>query len=108
MKSKLGKGDLTQMSHLSVTVGDEFTTTNVSQSRDKGRKVINQYIVLKEIARGSHGKVKQVLDKDSPKKKLYAMKIIKRDRLLKHRMSRDKTAFDDIEREVAIMKKLSH
>ena len=45
--------------------------------------MINQYIVLKEIARGSHGKVKQVLDKDSPKKKLYAMKVIKRDKLLK-------------------------
>ena len=70
--------------------------------------MINQYIVLKEIARGSHGKVKQVLDKDSPKKKLYAMKVIKRDKLLKRRISMHKTAFDDIELEIAIMKKLNH
>lgn len=52
--------------------------------------------------------MKKVLDKDSPTKKIYAMKIIKRAKLMKTRLSKDKTAFDNVEREVAIMKKLQH
>lgn len=87
---------------------DDMTTTNVSKWKVRGRKIINQYIVLGELARGSYGKVKKVLDKDSPQKKIYAMKIIKRAKLMKKRLSKDKTAFDNVEREVAIMKKLQH
>ena len=39
---------------------------------------------------------------------MLAMKIVKRAKLKKTRLSKDKTAFDQVEREVAIMKKLRH
>ena len=39
---------------------------------------------------------------------MFAMKVIKRAKLKKRRLSIYKTAFDNIEREVAIMKKLQH
>ncbi len=49
-----------------------------------------------------------MVDKNDEKKQMCAMKVIKRAKLKKRRLSKDKTAFDNIEREVAIMKKLSH
>lgn len=39
---------------------------------------------------------------------MYAMKIIKRDRLLTHMITKDQTAIEAVSREVAIMKKLDH
>lgn len=52
--------------------------------------------------------MKQVVNKDDPLKQMYAMKVIKKARLKKIRLSKDKTLFDNIEMEVAIMKKLNH
>lgn len=65
--------------------------------------MINQYIVLRNLAksvqfiiRGTYGKVKQVVDKDDETKRMYAMKVIKRAKLKKRRLSIFKTAFDNI------------
>ncbi len=52
--------------------------------------------------------MKQVVNREDPSKQMYAMKIIKKAKLKKTRLSKDKTAFDNIEMEVAIMKKLNH
>ncbi len=68
--------------------------------------MVNDYIVVRELARGSYGKVKKVFHRVT--KKIYAMKIIKKAKLKKTRLSKDRTAFDAIEREVAVMKKLRH
>lgn len=75
---------------------------------DTARKCINQYQFLKELGRGTHGKVKLAVDMTD--QSLWAVKIIPR------KQRRKLTAFtssaqnhsDQIKREVAIMKKVNH
>lgn len=59
-----------------------------------------------QICRGSYAEVKLCLNTDNKKK--YAMKMLSKKRLKGIRFSNSRTAFTDIEREIAIMKKLNH
>ena len=57
---------------------DTISTFSVKTHKSKisGFKTVNQYQVLSCVGRGTHSKVKKVVDKKS--KKVFAMKILKR------------------------------
>lgn len=90
-----------------------FTKT-VSTGYDKdGKKFVNEYIVIKKIGKGMHGKVK--LCRRSDNNELVAMKIINKscfkDAKKKDRLGRPMKSGDDLislMKEVAILKKVSH
>ena len=77
------------------------------------RIVVNDYILLESLGRGSYGEVK--LCKERHSGKLYAMKILKKgpcnsvvDAKKKVLDRHFRTGNEDVKREVAIMKKLRH
>ncbi|ORX73486.1 Pkinase-domain-containing protein [Anaeromyces robustus] len=80
-----------------------------------GRKMINNYVVVREVGRGCHGKVKLVYDIDTNEQ--YAMKIVNKKvrRRFYYRMALSQQQQDavnphmeKIKREIAILKKCSH
>jgi len=87
----------TNMAHAKPTAGNWL----------KKRYIVNNYIMLDTLGAGSYAEVR--LCKDRTTENLYAMKIFSRDLLKKKKHSHQaETFFDDIRREVAIMKKLVH
>ncbi|ORC92268.1 protein kinase domain [Trypanosoma theileri] len=68
--------------------------------RNGGKKVINDYVVLRNIGRGSHGRV--VLVQHQETKELYAMKILKFGKKLNERQLKV------IRSEIAVLKRVSH
>lgn len=60
----------------------KYSKSVISTKMKDGKKKINNYIVLKEIGKGSFGKVKLVYDTDDNNKP-YAMKTVKKRRKLK-------------------------
>mmetsp|Transcript_1295 Transcript_1295/g.4433 ORF Transcript_1295/g.4433 Transcript_1295/m.4433 type:complete len:714 (-) Transcript_1295:1555-3696(-) len=86
------------------------TTVRASFTAD-GKKMLNEYVILQKIGRGSYGKVKLVMDKTT--KHRFAMKVC--DRTVLQKMKRDKrgrpiksTEMDNLKKEVAILKKVEH
>eukprot|EP01016_Furgasonia_blochmanni_P014461 TRINITY_DN1757_c0_g1_i2.p2 TRINITY_DN1757_c0_g1~~TRINITY_DN1757_c0_g1_i2.p2 ORF type:complete len:376 (+),score=57.94 TRINITY_DN1757_c0_g1_i2:140-1267(+) len=80
-----------------------------------GRSTINQYTLIKKIGEGSYGKVKLAIKNETEEK--VAIKIFRTNVLKKKReMIKDpetgkmffKDAFQDVLKEIAIMKKLDH
>ncbi|KAJ2725174.1 hypothetical protein GGI07_001436 [Coemansia sp. Benny D115] len=78
-----------------------------------GRKMINQYMIIRELGRGTHGKVKLAFDTAAGG--YYAIKIIDkeaRDRRLRPGAARgvriDVARMERVKREVAILKKCRH
>ena len=73
----------------------------------KKRYVVNNYILLTTLGTGSYGEVR--LCKDRTTDALFAIKIISKDMLKKKKGgASSETYFEDIKREIAIMKKLLH
>ncbi len=71
------------------------------------RYIVNNYILLDILGEGSYAEVR--LCKERTSDSLYAMKIISKDMLSKRKSTHNsETFFDDIRREIAIMKKLLH
>ena len=71
------------------------------------RYIVNNYILLDILGTGSYGEVR--LCKDRITEALYAIKIISKDFLKKRKNNKTtETYFEDIKREIAIMKKLLH
>lgn len=70
-----------------------------------GRKIINQYEIIDELGRGTHGKVK--LGKDLQKGNFVAIKIVDR-YSKKRRLGKSNSHEDKIKREIAILKKARH
>ena len=60
---------------------------------------------MKDIGKGSFGKVKLVLNSEE-NNKAYAMKVLSKRRLGKVFVGRNRTAMEDVMQEIAIMKKL--
>jgi len=60
---------------------------------------------MKDIGRGSFGKVKLVLNSDEANRP-YAMKVLSKRRLSKIFVGKKRTAMEDVRQEIAIMKKL--
>jgi serine/threonine protein kinase len=73
----------------------------------KKRYIVNNYILLDTLGTGSYGEVRMCKDRTTDS--LYAMKIISKDMLKKKKGgANSETYFEDIKREIAIMKKLLH
>lgn len=71
--------------------------------------MINNYIILESLGSGSYAEVKLVKEKKSDR--LYAMKFINRDMMKPQSKTLSKqpnAVFEDIKREIEIMKKLNH
>ena len=77
----------------------------ISTKQRDGKKKINQYIVMKDIGKGSFGKVKLVLNTYDSNKP-YAMKILSKSKLGRIFVGKKRTAMENVMQEIAIMKKL--
>ena len=87
----------TQLVHKAPTTGNWL----------KKRYIVNNYILLDTLGTGSYGEVR--LSKDRTTDLLYAVKIMAKDMLMKKKGGQsDENYFEDIKREIAIMKKLKH
>ena len=85
------------LTHAQPTMGDWLNK----------RYIVNNYILLDILGEGSYAEVR--LCKERTSDNLYAMKIISKDMLSKRKSANNsETFFDDIRREIAIMKKLLH
>lgn len=65
-----------------------------------GSKIINKYLIVKELGKGAFGEVFLVQDEESETKQKHAMKVISR--------PRNDEISDSIRREIALMKTLRH
>ena len=83
--------DASSTSRLSVISKSVIST---SKQRD-GRKKINQYIVMKQIGKGSFGKVKLVLNSEEGNKP-YAMKSLSKKKLSRVFVGKKRTAMEDV------------
>jgi len=82
-------------------------TNRVDKSVDEeGQKKINQYILIKEVGRGGYGKVKLSINTET--KKQVAIKVANKKKLKRKLLSRQKSAFNQLASEIAIMKKIDH
>jgi [calcium/calmodulin-dependent protein kinase] kinase len=71
------------------------------------RYIVNNYILLDILGAGSYGEVR--LCKDRLTDHLYAVKIFSKDMLRKKKGgATEETYFEDVKREIAVMKKLLH
>ena len=78
----------------------------VSKMKQKdGKKKINQYLVIKDIGKGSFGKVKLALNSEE-ENKAYAMKQLSKKKLGKIFVGKHRTAMQNVMQEIAIMKRL--
>lgn len=85
------------ISHAKPTAGDWLNK----------RYIVNNYILLDILGSGSYGEVR--LCKDRTTDHLYAVKIFSKDMLRKKKGgATEETYFEDVKREIAVMKKLLH
>ncbi|CAD8047862.1 unnamed protein product [Paramecium primaurelia] len=84
--------EVVQTSHLEKSVNEE------------GMAQINQYTVLESLGQGAFGKVKKA---QNFKGEIFAIKIANKKKLKKKLLSKS-NAYTMLEREIAIMKKISH
>lgn len=99
--------EVTEMQIRTTTIPTK-ETKHVEIRRDsEGNKRVNQYLVLKNIGQGAYGKVKLVMNSDD--KSLFAMKIMRKSTLMRKRVGLKKgTAWEDVQREISIMKTLDN
>lgn len=79
-----------------------ITSTLSMKKLDSGFRVINQYIIERELGKGSFGDVYLVRDQDTDEQ--YAMKIIQRPA----QNSWNEDAANSIRQEIAVMKRMKH
>ncbi|KAL4427503.1 hypothetical protein ABPG74_015206 [Tetrahymena malaccensis] len=92
------------------------TVTMKQATDEEGNKMINNYVFLDTLGRGSFGKVKLAVNRGDTKQTKFAIKIFKKSFLKRKReYYRDsggamkyKDALDNVKKEIAIMKKLRH
>lgn len=84
------------LTHAKPTTGDWL----------KKRYIVNNYILLDMLGSGSYGEVR--LCKERTTDHLYAVKIFSKDMLRKKKGGSTETYFEDVKREIAVMKKLLH
>ncbi|KAI9019289.1 kinase-like domain-containing protein [Phycomyces nitens] len=120
----------TAISHQSLHIPEVITTHTIHKDYDPttGNKMLNQYMILREIGRGVHGKVKLAMDMDT--QDLVAIKIVdKRSRrrqlgysMLRGNNGNNQPVWNDkksdlpqyreneqkIRREISILKKCAH
>ncbi|KAF4551671.1 Protein kinase domain-containing protein 20 [Elsinoe fawcettii] len=91
--------------HLHTQVPKETHVADIDVDPISGRKLINDYEIIDELGRGTHGKVK--LGRSLTTGDFVAIKIVERFPK-KRRLGRLGNAEDKVKREVAILKKARH
>jgi len=84
---------------------DLVDTETVNVRKDGETKFVNQYEIIKELGKGSFGKVKLV--KHTETGELFAMKVFNKNVLRKKRMGM-KNLLQDVEWEIKVMRMLDH
>ncbi len=102
------RSSLSPMSNRSSALKSQRSVTTISAVSKKvgGKKIINQYIIMKRIGRGKFAKVVQCMDQET--KIVYAMKIMNKAKLKKIFVGKNKHAYSSVETEIAILKMLDH
>eukprot|EP00898_Chlorokybus_atmophyticus_P006257 jgi/Chlat1/6632/Chrsp482S06106 len=91
----------------SITRRPTKETNRLATARDDlGNKYVNQYIILKVLGRGTFGKVKLCLNVYDGQ--LFAVKIINKKQLMRRSIATRRNPTQEVRKEIAIMKKLSH
>lgn len=67
---------------------------------------VNKYTMLEVIGKGAYGKVRRCIDESACE--LRAVKILPKSFLKRKRVGRFGTAFDNVQKEIAVWKKLDH
>lgn len=80
-------------------------TSDVTLRKDDEKKFINQYQIIKELGKGSFGKVKLI--KHTETGEFFGMKIFNKNILKKKRMG-TRNMLQDVEHEIRIMKSMDH
>ena len=81
--------------------------SKVSVSRDdEGNKRINEYVVIGDLGRGAFGKVKLAIKKDDDQQTV-AIKVLNKS-LLRKATNSGITGMEQVQTEIAVMKKLRH
>lgn len=99
--------------HPKAAVGVSTMTSPAGSEKkaEKPKKYIAQYELGKTLGAGSYAKVKYCTDTDTGDVfavKIFNKSLLKRRRLWDSTQSKYKTAFDDVLKEIAIMRKLNH
>jgi hypothetical protein len=71
-----------------------------------GQKRINQYLMLEVLGKGTYGKVRRCIDETTGD--VRAVKILKKSFLKRKRIGRFGNALQNVQREIAVWKKLDH
>jgi serine/threonine protein kinase len=82
-----------------------MSTNKLKSSRSKGKKCINQYIIEKELGKGSFATVHLGYDKETKNK--YAIKEMNKALLMKKRIGNG-NAFDCVLAELKVLQRLQH
>ncbi|CDW85374.1 protein kinase domain containing protein [Stylonychia lemnae] len=108
---------ISDMKSMDGTPKSQVTRSVISGRDQKGKRKINQYIVLSELGRylsntnnqfnrGSYAEVFLCVNEET--KQRFAMKILNKRKLNRIFISKTRTALQNVEKEIAIMKKLDH
>eukprot|EP00873_Tetraselmis_striata_P022640 jgi/Tetstr1/442904/TSEL_030967.t1 len=84
-------------------------TSTLKKVMVSGKMMLNQYMVMKTLGKGSFGTVRLCFNLND--KKLYAIKTLNKKQLTRTRglkKQRNADPLDDLKREIAVMKKLKH
>lgn len=73
-----------------------------------GHKLINNYEVLRELGKGTHGKVKLARALGNDEENKVAIKIVKRFRQKRLKLGGRETQEDRVKKEIAVLKKARH
>lgn len=97
---------LSLLSKSGTALAEAVETAVLDLQRDKeGNKLINSYVVLGNLGKGSFGKVKLCEHKET--KELFAIKVMNKS-MLRRARNGVATALQQVQTEIAIMKKLRH
>ena len=81
-------------------------TKRVVSSKAGGKKRINQYVILKQLARGSFGVVKLCRNEDDGQE--YAVKIMNKKKLKRKFMGWRSNAYGLVQKELAVLRQIDH
>jgi len=97
--------EVTELQVRTVSIPTKETNTVVIRRDDEGNKYVNQYLILRTLGHGAYGKVKLVMNSED--NELYAMKTMRKSSLMRKRVGlRKGTAWEDVQREITIMKNI--
>jgi hypothetical protein len=84
----------------------EVSSARKVKDASTGQKRINQYLILEVLGKGAYGKVRRCVDETTGE--VRAVKIMKKSFLKRKRIGRFGNALQNVQREIAVWKKLDH